>query len=122
MNVDIQTKIEGTLADNMTTKKINEHFFKEIEKKISHHVENEIDSTLKKLQEELKTDITEIGLETHRTYPKQWQNIRSEWNDIFANAEISIEVDANFTHEGLINESVHREERKPNNNPYPFSK
>ncbi|PWA06282.1 hypothetical protein DCC39_17595 [Pueribacillus theae] len=122
LNVDIQTKIEGTLADNMTAKKVNEHFFKDIEKKISRHVENEMRSTLKKLQEELKTDITEIGLETYRTDPKQFQNIRSEWSDIFANAEISINVDANFTHEGLVKESVHREDRKPYNNPYPFSK
>ncbi|VEF46145.1 spore germination protein KC [Bacillus freudenreichii] len=122
LHVDIQTKIEGTLADNVTSKKINRRFFKDIEKKISRHVENDIRSTLKKLQQELKTDITEIGPETYRTYPKQWQNIRSEWNDIFANAEVSIHIDANFTHEGLIKESVHREHRKPYNNPYPFSK
>lgn len=122
LNVGIQTKIEGTLSDNMTTKRINEAFLKEIEKKISHHVQNEIHTTLKKLQKELETDITEIGLETHRTYPEQWQTIHSEWNDIFANAKISIDVDANITHEGLINENDPREHRKPYNNPYPFSK
>lgn len=121
LNVNIVTDIEGTLADNMTSNEINNNFFKEIERKVSKHVENEIRLTLEKLQKELKTDITEIGLETYRIYPKQWHNIHTEWDDIFANANISINVNVNFTHEGLIKESIYQH-RKPYNNPYKFLK
>lgn len=121
LGVTIQTKIKGTLGDNMTTDKIDEEFFKKVEKEISDHTKDAIRSTLNKLQTELKTDITNIGPETYRKYPKEWEHVRSNWNEIFANADITIDVDTNVTHQGLINENIHHHE-KPYNNPYRISK
>lgn len=120
LEVSIETKFDGTLADNLTSNTINETFYKEIEKSVSKEVNHVVRSTLNKLQE-LKTDITDIGPKTHRKYPKQWQSIREEWHDIFANANVSIDVDTNVTHQGLINESIDLY-NKPHNNPYRFSK
>ncbi|WP_394584535.1 Ger(x)C family spore germination C-terminal domain-containing protein [Cytobacillus firmus] len=70
--------------------------------------EKNVRLTLNKLQKELKTDISGIGLETYREYPKQWQNVQSEWNEIFSNADIMIDVHTNITHQGLINKSVEK--------------
>lgn len=121
LRVDIQTKLEGTLADNMTGNHINQHFFNEIESKISQQVEEDMQSTLEKLKE-LNTDITGIGLKTYQAYPKQWHKIRSDWGDIFADADITIDVDTNITTQGLINESVEPNYQRPHHNPYKFSK
>lgn len=118
LKAHLNIEIEGTLADNMTKSNINEQWISKIEKEVSNQVEKYVRLTLDKLQKELKTDISGIGLETYRKYPKQWQNIQSEWNEIFSNADLIIDVHTNITHQGLINKSINRNHKKPYNNPY----
>lgn len=122
LNVGVTVNIEGTLGDNITPHDPTEHWFKEIEEKISNKVEHDIRSTLNKLQDDLKTDITCIGIKTYRKYPKEWQNIHSQWNEVFSNASISLNVNVNFDHQGLIQKSIKNREKKPNNVPFPFIK
>src|SRR5699024_6946234 len=78
-------------------------------------------SKLKKLQQEYQTDITKIGTETYKKYPKEWHRIHSDWDEIFANANVTIDVQTNITHQGLINRDIEHHE-KPYNNPYRFFK
>lgn len=120
LHVTILTDITGTLADNMTTKEVNENFLQEVETYISEHTKNTIRTTLDKLQHDFKTDITNIGLETYRKYPTQWQHIHSDWNDdLFANASVDIQVQTKVIHKGLINDNI-LYDNEPNNNPYRF--
>lgn len=121
LKVDIETTLEGTLADNMTPHDVDEAFFEKLEKKISEQVKREMRGTLNTLQE-LKTDITNIGIRTYQKYPEQWHKIHADWDDIFANAEITINVDTKYIHEGLLNKSVERHHKRPSNNPYLFWK
>lgn len=118
LNAHLNIKIEGTLADNTTKSNINEQWISKVEEEVSNQTEKNVRLTLDKLQKELKTDISGIGLETYRKYPKQWQGIQSEWNEIFSNADIIIDVHTNITHQGLINKSINRNHKKPYNNPY----
>ncbi|MEK5066868.1 Ger(x)C family spore germination protein [Cytobacillus sp. FSL R5-0596] len=118
LKAHLNIEIEGTLADNTTKSNINEQWISKVEKEVSNLAEKYVRLTLDKLQKELKTDISGIGLETYRKYPKQWQNIQSEWNEIFSNADIIIDVHTNITHQGLINKSINRHHKKPYNNPY----
>lgn len=121
LEVQIDVEIEGTLGDNMTPQSPTEKFFKEVEATISNKVKEQIRNTLKTLQEDLKTDITGIGIETYRKYPQEWQKIRSKWDEVvFANATVAINVKTNFDHQGLINKSINRNEKKPNNIPFPY--
>lgn len=83
LKAHLNIEIEGTLADNTTKSNINEQWISKVEKEVSNLAEKYVRLTLDKLQKELKTDISGIGLETYRKYPKQWQNIQSEWNEIF---------------------------------------
>lgn len=121
LEADIEIEVKGTLADNMTNRPINEEFLREVEEKISERTKNIVRLTLNKLQKELKTDLTDIGKKIHRKYPKQWQEISSDWDEMFANAKFTIHVDTTVTHQGLLNENIHHNE-KPYKNPYLFWK
>lgn len=121
LKVDIITELEGTLNDNMTPHDVDKAFFNKLEEKVSKQVEKEIRGALDTLQE-LKADITDIGIKTYQKYPKQWQDISADWNNIFANADISINVNAHYLHEGLINKSIEQHQKRPDNNPYRFLK
>lgn len=121
LEATIHVKVEGILADNMTSKELNNKFLDELETTFAEEAKRIIRSTLNKLQKELQTDITNIGHETYRKYPKQWKKFSSEWNDIFANADITIEVDTTVLHQGFINEGTRRN-KSPLTNPYFFGK
>lgn len=122
LDVDVEVEVEGTLGDNMTPHEPAEKWFKEVEEKISEKIERDIRTTLDKLQNELETDITGIGMETYRKYPQEWNTIHSEWDEVFSNANISLHVNVNFDHKGLIHKSVQQPETRPKNIPFPFFK
>lgn len=118
--VDVHTTVEGILADNyMMEDDIDEAFLNNLEKKVADEVTSIMRGTLDRLQE-LGADITTIGIKTYQTHPKQWHELRDEWSEIFANANISIHVDATYTHEGLIKRSIEQQKDRPHNNPYRF--
>ena len=119
LKAKVKVDVEGNLADNMTTSNIDEEWISKVEKLFSKHIEDIVQQTLKKLQEELKTDISGVGIETYRKYPKEWKTIQAEWNEIFSTAEISVDVHTTITHKGLINKSVERDHKKPK---YPFQR
>lgn len=79
----LKIEIEGTLADNTTNRNINDQWISKVEEEVSNQTEKYVRLTLNKLQKVIKTDISGIGLETYRKYPKQWKNVQSEWNEIF---------------------------------------
>lgn len=122
LEVTIQVDIEGTLADNSSASLPTKKWFIEIENKINAFVEKNIRETLTKLQKDLKTDITLIGDKTYRSYPKEWRGIYENWDEkIFANADVTIEVNSRLIHKGLLNNNRTDGNRKrPYNNPYRF--
>lgn len=121
LKVNIHTKVEATLADNMSRQKVDRAFFKNAETKISSEVERLMYSSLKKLKK-LETDITDFELNLRRNNPKEWKRVKGNWEQLYANADVNIDVDVNINHRGMINESFHFEQKRPSNNPYRFIK
>lgn len=119
LTVEVHTMVEGILADNYTMEEeLDQSFFSKLEEKIEKEVSSIIRGTLDKLQD-LEADITKIGIKTFQTYPNEWHDyLRKDWDQIFANAEISIKVDATYTHGGLNKQSIYQPKEKPHRNPY----
>lgn len=61
----------------MTKENLNKDFLNKVEKNISKEIEGIMTSTIKKLQE-LKVDITDIGLTLRRENPKEWHRVKNE--------------------------------------------
>lgn len=122
LHVKIDVSVYGELGDNVMVnpEEINENFILEAEKLIEKDLESTLRATLDKLQE-LKADITDIGVETYRSFPQKWKNIESIYHDeIFPDATIDINISADIFHQGLTNQSVNEPQKKPYNNPFPF--
>lgn len=120
LQADVLLHLDGDFIDNPLDYALNETKIKQIRDKIARKVENDVRLALKKLQGELKTDITGIGLTTYRKYPRRWNEVYQEWDEIFANADINVQVDVSIIHSGKIKENLKRERRKPANNPFLF--
>lgn len=122
LNVAVDVTIDGTLGDNITPYNPTEDWLKQVEKVFASKVQTDIQKTLNKLQKDLKTDITKIGIQTYRKYPQEWKKIRRQWDEVFSNASITINVNVNIEHQGLIQKSIQDDDKKPSNIPFPFFK
>ncbi|SFE73324.1 Ger(x)C family spore germination protein [Alteribacillus iranensis] len=120
LKVNIDTTIRGIVGDNISGHRITRDFTKRIEDKTAQHMKKTMESVITVLQDELKTDIMNLGLETYRKYPEEWNShLKNNWEDVFANADVNVQVHADISHRGLINDNVDREnQRRPFNNPY----
>lgn len=120
LQADVFIDIVTDFVDNPLDVEIDEDLINDIKRKVSRKVESDVSLALKKLQGELKTDVTQIGLATYRKYPRRWAELAPQWNEIFATADINVQVDVKILHTGKINENLNRERKKPANNPYLF--
>ncbi|MTI60342.1 MAG: Ger(x)C family spore germination protein [Firmicutes bacterium] len=71
-----------------------------LERQKQEAVKKEIEAVLKKAKD-YKTDIFAFGEAFHRKYPDKWQEIERDWDDIFPEIKVSIEVDSQLHHAGL---------------------
>lgn len=120
LQVEVLIHLTVDFVDNPLDVQVNEDLLSEIKRKVSRKVESDVSLALKKLQGELKTDVTQIGLTTYRKYPRRWAELGPKWDEVFANADVDIKVDVKLQHTGKINQNLKRERKKPAKNPYLF--
>lgn len=98
---------------------MDKNFIEEMERRAEEVTEKKIRATLNKLQHELKTDATQLGIEVHRKYPQEWQRLKENWNQYFSDADIMIEVTHDIRDPGLLFNNIDREREKPEGHLYP---
>lgn len=122
LKAHIKVEIESTLADNTSQENVTKTWLEKVEREMSKLAEGHLQKVLNKLQKELKTDITGIGLETHKKYPKEWKKVQDRWDEVFSNAEVTIDVQTEIIHQGLIHMNKEQFQDRPRNNPFKFKR
>jgi len=103
----IEIKEEGNLSEQMAPGNLaNAEKFKLLEEKQAKVIEKEARAALEKAQQEWGVDIFGFGEAVHRTYPKEWENLKNHWHEEFSMVEVEIEVEAKLRRLGLITEPV----------------
>jgi Ger(x)C family germination protein len=117
LTADLKIRLRGTIAEIPSQIKVNERLQDEINERVSATVADNVSAALKALQEKYHTDITGIGLEVYRKYPKKWHAMKSRWDEIFSHAKITVHVKTKIYHPGLINDTLGKPRTKPEINP-----
>lgn len=100
--ISINVRAEGDIREvrlpiNLKDPKVLLELEKELEKKITTLLEE----TVKRTQQN-KTDIFGFGEEVHRSNPKKWRELKSDWNDnYFPKIEVQVSVEAFVRRSGL---------------------
>ena len=68
-------------------------------------------SSIKKVQQDLNTDIFGFGEVIHRNYPKLWKKIKNDWNDEFTKLPVSVTVHAKVNRLGETTKSFFSKEK-----------
>lgn len=69
-------------------------------------VRDEIELTLTAAKDTLGLDIFGFGELIHETYPKVWKTIENQWDTIYRDLEVDINVSSGIRSTGLTNKSV----------------
>lgn len=100
----LKVKTEGDIVQNGTLlNPMNPDLLSILDKAFTNDVKERIQQALQEIQERLKVDILGFATEFHRKYPKQWENNKYNWDELFPKVEVNLEVKAHILRPGLIN-------------------
>ncbi len=110
----INSQVEVALAEQQSKKQFdpveNLKYLKQVEEKIKEFIENEMTTAIEKVQKEYQTDIFGFGRQLHKSYPREWGEVKENWDEIFSNSPYTITIDVKIKHTGLIQGSFSSEE------------
>lgn len=69
-------------------------------------IKGEIELTLNTAQKKLKADIFDFGSKIYRDNPKFWNAIKGNWQNIFPNLKVEVNVDSSIKRPGIISKPI----------------
>ncbi len=102
----VEVEINGMLTEETGEEDItNVQSIHAIEEATSKIVEDEMTATLQKVQR-MKSDIFGFGQALHRKNPKEWKELKEDWNEIFASMTFEISVKTKVQRAGVSNQQL----------------
>lgn len=104
--VNITIEVEGNVGavechiDLKDTKAIDA-----LEKSYEKELKEIIHQTIETVQKQYQTDIFGFGQAIHRSNPKTWKKIKNQWDEIFPELTVNVEVDMKIYHTGTVSNS-----------------
>lgn len=109
LQITVKIKEEGILGAQECTANLTDlSIWKELNKENARAIKQEVLSGIKKLQD-LNADVFGFGESFHKKYPKIWSDIEDDWDDIFPELKIIVQVETNLTRSGKTTKPVVQE-------------
>jgi germination protein, Ger(x)C family len=113
VDLSIDMKIEANVEEVACSMPVTkDETIRELEKRAEASLRNIIEKTLKRCQQELKSDIFGFGDQVHRHYPKYWKKVSNDWDMHFAEAEVKLNIDVKLRLLGTVTNVIEPEESK----------
>ncbi|TVY09525.1 Ger(x)C family spore germination protein [Paenibacillus cremeus] len=71
-----------------------EEILGQIEEKLQQELKSSIESVIKKAQKQYKSDFLKLGDVFRNSYPEEWRGVKANWDESFAAAKTTVEVEA----------------------------
>ena len=98
--------IELTAAGNVAERtnqshRMHELKIEDVQKQLDTVLEAKMRRSIATAQNEFKIDYFNLGNHFFRKYPKEFKELQENWNEVFANAEISVKAESTINHSAL---------------------
>lgn len=101
--IDITLILTGTIVGISKQIKLqNTEELTELEKKVTQDVKSLIEKALSKTQEELGVDVFGFSDKFNQSNPKEWERIKSKWNQTYKNLPVDLHITLTITKLGMI--------------------
>ena len=105
--IKVELEVEGrfeTITGNSNIKE-KSYLTQSLENRLAEAIRNDIKLSLEKAKK-LRTDIFGFGNSFYRLKYNHWKSMESEWDEIFVNLPVKIEVKTTIKRAGLINKGI----------------
>ncbi len=103
LNLRLDLSESGTLRLNFDDPKV----IKSLEERVNIAVSGQTQSLLQKIQREYNTDVLGFGLLLKRKHPNVWRAFAHNWDEVFKQLEVTVNVNAKIVSTGIISEAIH---------------
>jgi spore germination protein len=92
--IDVQTK--GRLMEDWAEpdKPLTNTRRNELEEAVKREITQSVGKTMRKLQQDYRTDAVGFGKRMEIVYPKLWKTLKKDWDETFAEADVEVNVNA----------------------------
>jgi len=102
VSFDIKLKTTGNIAERVSpTNKIQELDIETIQEQLTQVLEDKLKKSIVTAQEKFEVDYFNLSNDFSRKYPKEFKELKDDWNKVFSSADISINVDVSVIHSAL---------------------
>jgi spore germination protein KC len=99
----IKAKTEDDVLQNGTKLNIMEpSITRMLETELRKQVESYMKVALRQVQINMKADVLGFARAFHRAYPKEWNENKQRWNEIFPQVEVEFEIEAHVRRTGEV--------------------
>lgn len=102
IKVEFFTRNNILQIDKASSDKIDDNTAESLARETENYIKNEIEETVRQVQTEYQSDILEVGKAVHRQLPNVWHEIAGEWDSIFPDVQIEIEVHSAIQRSGML--------------------
>ncbi|WP_134705203.1 Ger(x)C family spore germination protein [Ammoniphilus sp. YIM 78166] len=102
LKILIKAETKDDLMQNATNLNVmNPDFIENLEKEAETDLKNRIRMALDQGQKKMNADIFGFAEAFYRNYPKEWEDMKDHWEDLFPQVEVSIEAKVKILRPGL---------------------
>lgn len=111
--IGIQVTLEGNIGEVQCMVDLTKpETINDLEKKYQNNIKDKMEKAINRAQEDFQSDIFGFGEAIHRADPKAWKTLEPNWEQEFANLDVSIDVKANIRRLGTISDSFQEETKE----------
>ncbi|GAB6171894.1 Ger(x)C family spore germination protein [Paradesulfitobacterium aromaticivorans] len=110
----ITINVKGKLGDQvfyepgraLETPNEDPTFYRQLGEALEQKIKSEVEELLTKSQTEFNADILGVGERLMYRYPKDWEQVKSEWRELYKEAVLEVEVKVNITSSNIMHSRV----------------
>ena len=111
IKIDVKLKFNTNIAAETGEIEINDpKEIKKLEESFNEKLKKDVEGAIKKAQQEFESDIFGFGEFVHDQHPKEWRDMKKDWDEKFKEAEISVSVESRIRRYGEIKRPFRYEE------------
>ncbi|ABR49341.1 spore germination B3 GerAC family protein [Alkaliphilus metalliredigens QYMF] len=102
VNFHIELKLTGNVAERVPIKgRAHDLDIYHVQDELCRVLENKLNRSISTAQEKYEVDYFNLSKDFHRKYPKEFKEIKDDWNEVFSHADITVKVESNVIHSAL---------------------
>jgi spore germination protein KC len=107
----VKAEIEDDVILNESSLKLEDpKNSKFLEKELEKEIERRLKLTIDQVQKEMETDIFGFAEAFERKYPKKWNGVKDDWEEIFPEVEVKFDIEAHVLRTGAGSAPLRGEE------------